>query len=157
MRLAGFETLLVRHLLSRPTGPAGAYNTQRQTVVIKLTTTDGIVGWGETYAVAGVREAIEATLKPLLLQQDDVASGRVHQRMVDATFGNGFAIGGVDIALHDLRGKALGVPICDLYGGARRTSVRAYASGLCYEQGRDPAETWLDEACALACRGFTAI
>lgn len=157
MRLATFETLLVRHALSRPTGPAGAYNSERRTVVIKLTTTEGLVGWGEAYAVAGVRDAIETTLKPLLLQQDDLAGGDVHQLMVDATFGNGFAVGGVDIALHDLRGKALGVPIHALYGGARRARVRAYASGLCYQQGLDPRDTWLREACEAVERGFTAI
>jgi len=157
MKLAAVETLLVRHALSRPTGPAGAYNSERRTVVLRLMTTDGLVGWGETYAVAGVREAIDTTLKPLLLEQHDVATGRLHQQMMDATFGNGFAVGGVDIALHDLRGKALGVPICDLYGGARRSHVRAYASGLCYQQGMDPGETWLDDACGLAARGFTAI
>jgi D-galactarolactone cycloisomerase len=157
MRLASVETLLVRHALSRGTGPAGAYNHQRQTVVIKLTTTDGIVGWGETYAVAGVRDAIETTLKPLLLQHDDIVSGRLHQQMRDATFGNGFAVGGLDIALHDLRGKTLGVPIHALYGGAHRASVRAYASGLCYREGLDPSETWLAEACALVERGFSAI
>jgi D-galactarolactone cycloisomerase len=157
MRLATFETLLVRHALSRPTGPAGAYNHQRQTVVVKLTTTDGLVGWGETYAVAGVRAAIETTLKPLLLQQNDIRGGHLHQQLLDATFGNGFAVGGVDIALHDLRGKALGVPICELYGGALRQSVRAYASGLCYRKGMDPSETWLGEARGLAARGFSAI
>jgi D-galactarolactone cycloisomerase len=157
MRLRSFETLLVRHSLSRATGPAGAYNRQRATIVIKLTTTEGLVGWGEAYVVAGVRDAIETTLKPLLLQEADLASGRLHQLMLDATFGNGFAVGGVDIALHDLRGKALGVPIHVLYGGARRSRVRAYASGLCYQQGVDPRETWLPEARAAAERGFTAI
>lgn len=43
MRLATVETLLVRHALSRPTGPAGAYNSERRTIVVKLTTTDGLV------------------------------------------------------------------------------------------------------------------
>ena len=157
MRLAAVETVLVRHVLSRPTGPSGASNAARQTLVVKLTTSDGLIGWGETYAVAGVRAAIDEVLAPLLLGQGEVAFGRLHQLMDDATFGNGFAVGGVDIALHDLRGKALGVPMCDLYGGARRTGVPAYASGLCYQDGVDPRDSWPDEAERLVKQGFRAI
>jgi D-galactarolactone cycloisomerase len=157
MRLAAVETFLVRHALSRPTGPSGASNTARQTLVIKLTSRDGLLGWGETYAVAGVRAAIDDVLAPLLLSQDELELGRLHQLMDDATFGNGFAVGGVDIALHDLRGHALGVPVCDLYGGPRRRSVPAYASGLCFQDGVDPRDTWPGEAQGLVDQGFRAI
>lgn len=157
MRLASFETFLVRHPLSRPTGPSGAYNTMRQTVVLKLTTDEGLVGWGETYALAGVRSAITDVLAPLVLSQQHLSVGRLHPLMEDATFGNGFAVGGVDIALHDLQGKLLGVPIYELYGGARRERVPVYASGLCYQEGVDPRATWLDEASGLVERGFRAI
>ena len=54
----------------------------------------------------------------------------------DATFGNGFAVGGTDIALHDLCGKALGVPVHQLYGGAQRERVPVYASGHVLFPGR---------------------
>src|SRR5215472_1588598 len=74
--------------------------------------------------------------------------------MWDATLGNGFAVGGIDMALHDLCGKGLGVPIHQLYGGARRSRVPVYASGLCYFPDTDPAMHWLEEACALLGRGF---
>ena len=48
--------------------------------------------------------------------------------MRSATFDNGFAVGGMDLALHDLCGKALGVPVHALHGGAERERVQAYAS-----------------------------
>jgi L-alanine-DL-glutamate epimerase-like enolase superfamily enzyme len=47
--------------------------------------------------------------------------------------------GGTDMALHDLCGKALGVPVHRLYGGALRQRVPVYASGLCYFPDIDPA------------------
>jgi D-galactarolactone cycloisomerase len=123
-------------------------------VVIKMTTDVGLVGWGESYALAGVRATIRDVLAPLLVGRDPLQRATLWQQMWDATFGNGFAVGGVDIALHDLCGKALGVPIHQLYGGACRPLVPAYASGLCYFPDTDPATYWLDEACELYARGF---
>ncbi len=127
----------------------------RQSIVIKLTTDAGLVGWGETYALAGVRAAIRDVLAPLLIGRDPLDRGQLHQQAWDATFGNGFAVGGIDIALHDLCGKALGVPVHQLFGGARRSHVPVYASGLCYFPDTDPATYWLDEACVLLSRGFS--
>src|SRR5687767_11272240 len=117
MRITTVETFHLRHTLSRPVGPASAQNTSRQTIILRIATDAGVVGWGETYALAGVRAAIDQVLTPLLLKQDPMDAGRVWQRLWDASFGNGFAVGGIDIALHDLRGKALGAPIHQLYGG----------------------------------------
>ena len=70
MRITAVETLHTRYTLSRPTGPAGAFNAERQSIVIKLTTDDGLIGWGETYALAGVRAAIRDVLTPLLIGRD---------------------------------------------------------------------------------------
>ena len=146
--IASVETIHARHPLSRPSGPAGAYNTARQTLAVKIVTEDGLVGWGETYALPGVRAAIDSVLTPLLVGADPTRPRRLAARLRQATR-NGFALGGVDIALHDLWGKSLGVPIWQLLGGAHRKRVPAYASGLCYQAGRHPAEHWVDEARAL--------
>ena len=58
-----------------------------------------------------MRAAIVDQLAPLLVGRDPLDLRRLWQAQWDATFGNGFAVGGADIALHDLCGKALGVPI----------------------------------------------
>jgi len=62
------------------------------------------------------------------------------------TFDNGFAIGGVDLGLNDLAGKALGVPAHALHGGAERDWVRAYASLPGYYEDRGPEDHWVEEA-----------
>jgi len=154
LRIAAVETIHTRYQLSRPTGPAGAFNAARQSIVIKITSDTGLVGWGETYALAGVRAAIRDVLSPVLVAADPLQRATLWQQMWDATFGNGFAVGGVDIALHDLCAKALGVPLHQLYGGARRSRVPVYASGMCYFPDTDPATYWVDEACRLFERGF---
>jgi D-galactarolactone cycloisomerase len=79
--------------------------------------------------------------------------------MLAATFANGFAVGGMDLALHDLWGKALGVPVHVLYGGALRHRVPAYASlpGYFDAADRGPEVDWVAEAKALVGDGFRAL
>src|SRR5215207_10472136 len=149
MRIAEIETIRVRAELSVPRGPSILTYRRRETLFIKLTADDGLVGWGETYAMGGVQAAIEDVLKPLLLGRDPLEARQLHQQMLSATFSNGFAVGGIDLALNDLTGKALGVPVHVLFGGAVRTHVEAYASLPGYFEDRDPEVHWVQEAQAL--------
>ena len=137
-----------------PRGPSILTYDVRESIFVKLTTDDGLVGWGETYPVAGVRAAIDDVLAPLLVGREALDARHLHEKMLGATFNNGFSVGGVTLALDDLRGKALGVPIHVLYGGAVRDRVEAYASLPGYYDDRGPEEHWVDEAQMLISRGF---
>jgi L-alanine-DL-glutamate epimerase-like enolase superfamily enzyme len=129
-------------------------------VLVKVETDDGLVGWGE--AKAGVGSAasgyglaaiINRDLAPLLVAQDPRDVSRLWDVMYN-TPREGFAldrghvlpqlgrrglsisaIAGVDIALWDLLGKSLGAPVWRLLGGRRAERMPAYASG-----------GWADEA-----------
>ena len=129
-------------------------------VLVKVETDDGLVGWGE--AKAGVGSAasghglaaiINRDLAPLLIAQDPRDVSRLWDVMYN-TPREGFAldrghvlpqlgrrglsisaIAGVDIALWDLLGKSLGAPVWRLLGGRRAERMPAYASG-----------GWADEA-----------
>jgi L-alanine-DL-glutamate epimerase-like enolase superfamily enzyme len=81
--------------VTSPVGPASAQNRSRQTIVSPVTTDAGVVGWGETSALAGVRAAIDQVLTPLVVGQDPLDAGALWQRLWAASFGNGFAVGGV--------------------------------------------------------------
>ena len=140
-----------------PRGPSILTYHARETLFIKITSDDGVVGWGETYRMAGVEAAVREVLTPLLIGRDALAMRRLHREMLAATFGNGFAVGGVDLALHDLVGKALGVPVHQLYGGALREQVTAYASLPGYHDDRGPEDHWLNEVLDLRRRGFAAM
>ncbi len=139
-----------------PRGPSILTYRVRESIFVKLTTDEGLVGWGETYPLAGVRAAIDDALGPLLLGRDPLEARELHQNMLSATFNNGCAVGAVNLALDDVRGKALGVPVHVLYGGAGRQRVEAYASLPGYYDDRGPEEHWLEEAQTLISRGFSS-
>jgi D-galactarolactone cycloisomerase len=143
--------------MSIPRGPSILTYHRRETLFIKLTTDTGLIGWGETYRLAGAESVIRDVLTPLLIGGAPVPSRALHRQMLSATFENGFAIGGVDLALHDLWGKSLGVPVHALYGGAQRQTIQAYASLPGYYDDKDPIDYWVDEALSLEARGFRAM
>ncbi len=129
----------------------------RDALLVKITTDSGLVGWGETADVGGTRGIIEDHLKSKLLGANPLAHRKLWQALWGHAFGDGRAVGGVDIALHDLRGKALGLSVADLYGGRARDKVLAYAAAMNYTEGVRPEEQYPAEAAALVKRGFKAM
>jgi D-galactarolactone cycloisomerase len=155
VKIARVELFPVRAAMAVPRGPSILTYRERTSLFIKLTCDSGLVGWGETYRMAGVAAAIRDVLGPLVVGRDPLDSRRIRQEMQAASFYNGFAVGGMDLALHDLWGKALGVPVHVLYGGAQRTRVAAYASLPGYfADDTGPEEYWVAEARGLVDAGF---
>ena len=132
----------------------------RNYVLVKITTSDGVVGWGD--ATLNGRELSVASylrdhLAPLLI-------GRPADRIEDTwqLFYRGAywrrgpvtmaAIGAIDVALWDIRGKTLGVPVYTLLGGAVREGILTYT----HATGRDVPEV-LDSVDARRAEGFRAV
>lgn len=157
MKITAVKTFLLQHPMSRPTGPSNHYYRLRTTLIIKLETDGGLSGWGETVALGGIRSLIEEQYAPLLIGRDPVANRALLRALWGQNFGNGMAIGGVSIALDDLRGKVLGVPVADLYGGRLRDRVPAYASAMNYIEGENPTDFYPREARDLVEQGFKAM
>ena len=105
------------------------------TTLVQVVATDGTIGWGETcpvgpnYAEAHAGGAL-AALKVLAsgLIGADALPLPLHRRMDELLFGHNYAKSALDIAIHDLWGKRLGVPIHELLGGARTARVPSYYS-----------------------------
>jgi L-alanine-DL-glutamate epimerase-like enolase superfamily enzyme len=137
---------------------------KRDAVIVKVTTEDGIVGWGEAHhgrAPGSVAHLINTTLRQLVLGMDahDVVGvwARVYEKQLGSHgMGAAAAIGlsGIDQALWDIRGKALGLPLYKLLGG-RSKRVPAYAGGvsLGYQEPRALAA----EAQAHVAAGYKAV
>jgi D-galactarolactone cycloisomerase len=157
MKITSVRTYHLKHRLPRAVGCSTLLYAERDALLVKITTDEGLVGWGETAPLGGVRGLIEEQLAPLLLGQDPLQHRRLWRQLWGANFGNGLAVGAVDTALHDLRGKALGLPVAELYGGRLRERVPVYASALNYTEGVDPEKQYPEEAAAVTARGFRAL
>lgn len=100
---------------------------------VRLATDEGVTGWGEA-SLEGHGEAVRAAVhafEDLLVGHDPGHIEELWQRMTKSGFYRGgpvfgSAVAGVDQALWDIKGKALGVPVYDLLGGPVRETMRVY-------------------------------
>lgn len=171
MRIDRIESLV----LKVPTGDKAFYSSQarfpeRCSLLVKITSDDGLIGWGEggQYGPAEpVASAAVEVLAPRLLGQPADAPVRIWEQ--NYAFSRDFgrtgtyieAMSAIDIALWDLWGQSLGKPVHALLGGAFRSSVLAYGTGCYYpENFRDtPAmmAALADEVSGYEAAGVTAI
>ena len=151
------ETFPLKHKLARGIGPSVGESPFRDTLLVKITTDSGLVGWGETADVGGTHGIIEEHLKPTLLGKNALDHRKLWRQLWGANFGDGRAVAGVDMALHDVRGKALNQSVADMYGGRVRDKVLAYAAAMNYTTGVRPEDQHPAEAKELVARGFRAM
>ncbi len=140
---------------------------------VKVETDDGIVGYGECsvsrapFAVAGAVE----DLKPLLLGTDprayEMRFYEMSRHAIAEPLGiRAKAIAGIELAILDIKAKALGISVSELFGGPTRENVRLYWShcattrALYPEMGKPPVKTMKDIADLgkeVVRRGYTAL
>lgn len=146
------------------------YSRTIDTVLVRVTTDEGLIGYGEAKAPVApqaTKQIIDLLLKDVVMGQDPrditVLWERMYAGMRVRGHRAGFyleAMSGVDIALWDLAGKAAGAPIHRLMGGAFRNPVRVYASGLPaldINATDEEFEALAEEAAAIRQRGFTGL
>jgi D-galactarolactone cycloisomerase len=129
----------------------------REALLVKISTDSGLVGWGETADVGGTRGIIEKHLKRAVLGKNPLEHRKLWNAMWGPNFADGRAVGGMDIALHDLRGKALRLSVADMYGGRVRDRIMGYAAAMNYVEGQDPEKQHPAEAAGLAKQGWLAM
>lgn len=130
-------------------------------ILVRVYTDEGLVGLGECYWGAGV-ETIVRQMKPLLVGEDPHNIDWLYQKMVRVMSGAGStagatvtAISGIELALWDLKGKALNTPIYNLLGGRYRERIRIYAD--CGHGPEPTPASWAEKAREVVAKGFTAI
>jgi galactonate dehydratase len=141
---------------SHPYWPERAIKPQ---LLVKLETTDGVVGWGEagfTFRERAVAATVEH-LADIIIGRDAFDIGALWQELYRRDYYEGCrttsaALSAIDIALHDLKAKALGVAVYDLLGGRQRDRIPCFAT----TRGDDVAET-VAHAEDLVARGFDAV
>jgi L-alanine-DL-glutamate epimerase-like enolase superfamily enzyme len=126
------ERYLTRENVKRPRDRNADGNLILSNVIVKIHTDEGVTGIGEAACDAAepvevVRAMIDRHMGPRLIGQDPMNwRYLIDQVSWDAVRGaTRFSTSGIDLALHDLVAKALGVPVYTLLGGCRRTRVLA--------------------------------
>jgi galactonate dehydratase len=131
----------------------------RNQLIVKVETDEGVFGWGES-GLSGREQAVIGALahfEQFLVGRDPRQIGALWQEMYRSQYFEGgrvlqAAISAVDIALHDIKGKALGVPVYELLGGRHRDTVPTFTSATSRE-----ADIALEQARELKERGWTCI
>jgi len=163
MKIDRIRLHFVECRLPESQGNATAFFDRRGALLVEVRSDEGLSGWGETWhSPAAAWTIIETTLAPAVLGQDPFEYRRLwesmHERLGYERQGPGLmALSAVDMALWDLRGRALGQPIARLLGGPVRTRVPAYAGGPYLRPGRDPYRAYRREAERIIAPGFRAM
>ena len=159
MRIDHLETITLRFEYADGFRYAGGQCTARVTSLVLVHTDSGHVGIGAAYSHPGlVHLIVQEQLAPLLIGEDPTEVESLWQKMYRITRWYGrkgaamSAIGAIDTACWDLRGKSLDQPVWALLGGQQATCP-AYASALLWKEPAALAE----EAARLIERGFRRV
>jgi len=147
-----------------------SFNTsdRRQSCIVVVHTDEGITGLGEAFFVSGpakiVALFIEEALAPRLVGKDPTETGVLWHHLYNKTRDQGMrgliisAISAIDLALHDIKGKALNVSVSNLLGGRFRERAKAYATGLYEPLHTDDVQAALvEEGKGYRDRGFAGM
>jgi len=131
----------------------------RNQLVVKVETDEGLIGWGES-GLSGRELAVVGAVQhfaEFLQGRDPMQIGAIWQEVYRSQYFEGgrvlqAALSAIDIALHDIKGKALNVPVYDLLGGKQRDHIPTFAS-----TNAPDAAGMIEQATALQAAGWTCI
>ncbi len=131
----------------------------RNQLIVKVETDEGVFGWGES-GLSGRERAVAGAIehfREFVIGRDPMRAGALWQEMYRSQYFEGgraltAAIGAIDIALYDIKGKALGVPVYQLLGGKHRDRVPTFAT-----TGAAPGEEMIEQTRMLVEAGWDCI
>ncbi len=162
MKITGADAIPLAVPLRESAPPSPWAAATAKQILVRLTTDEGLTGWGECFAYGAtlaVVSVVEEALAPIVLGQDPTQIAELVDRMHRALMIWGrrglamMAVSGVELALWDLCGKARGAPVYQLLGGLSASRPRVYASLLRYAT---PAHVRQAVSAAVTL-GYTAI
>ncbi len=143
-------------------GNSTVYPIFDRSVLVRIETVSGIVGWGETYGLVAPRavgEIINDLLAGFVVGRDPTDPSSIFDDLYALCRVRGYtggfyvdALAAIDIALWDIAGRQARCSLADLLGGAIRSTVPAYVSGL----PEDTVERRADLAVSWQSRGFNS-
>jgi mandelate racemase len=167
MKITQVEVLHI-HTISTAKGESG-----QRPIVLRIDTDEGIYGLGEVgmaYGVGGTAAyGMVQDLSRMIIGLNPMNTEAIWEKMLKKTFwgqGGGTVIfggmSGIDMALWDIKGKALGVPVYQLLGGKCRDEMRVYASQIQLNWGPSrkicgKKEEYAEQALVAVSQGYDAV
>jgi len=141
MRIARVEAIPVLAPLPRVMRTAQDSKSDVGAVLVRVETDDGVTGWGEIlgrWTPRSYATIVADLLAPRIVGRDPFDTEAIWAELASSLSGRGGgmlieAIAGIDIALWDVMGRSLGIPIHRLLAGTGRTTLPAYASSIMVE------------------------
>ncbi|AUS05474.1 mandelate racemase/muconate lactonizing enzyme family protein [Pseudotamlana carrageenivorans] len=163
MTIEKIETFILKDTLSKSFFFSQWEYAERCICVVKVTASNGQYGWGEGYGPATVLASGIKLLEPHVIGKNPLENEVIWNHMYRKTLD--FARRGIlvasmsaiDIAIWDLKGKILNLPISTLLGGAHRNKIQPYATGLYFTDHDNPARDFEEEAKLYISQGFKAM
>jgi len=141
-----------------------AWYDKRTIMILKITTDNDIEGWGEAFGPAFINKTIiDDYMADMVIGKDPFDSEVIWEKLYNkfrdhCQKGNAIeAISAIDIALWDIKGKALNLPVYKLLGGTPRASIKPYATGLYRKKIPTDVKDLVQEAQEYVQQGFKAI
>ena len=151
MKITDIKTFLM--MAGSPASKESTSWSKRNWCFVKVYTDEGITGLGEGSGWPRVVETAINDLKPIVIGEDPMNIERIWQKMLVSTMGAGMtgtpgsgSMNAIDMALWDIKGKALNTPVWNLLGGKVRDRIRAYGHAKTPERALELKE-----------RGLTAV
>ena len=163
MKIVKIEPYLLIDQLDKPFYFSQFEYQQRKICIVKITTDEGIIGWGEGYGPGLVVKAGIQQITPLLLGKDPLHHENIWQDVYRHIYDYSrkgiltSALSAIDIALWDIKGNILKQPVSTLLGGRKREKVKVYATGLYFTHDDNLIDLLVEEAKMYKEQGYSAI
>jgi len=151
LKITDIKTFLM--LAGAPKSAGASSWSTRNWCFVKIYTDEGIIGIGEGSGWPRLVQTAIEDMRPIIVGEDPFNIENIWQKMLVSTMGNGMtgtpgsgAMNAIDMALWDIKGKALDTPVWNLLGGKVRDRIRAYGHAKTPER-----------ALELTAQGLTAI
>jgi D-galactarolactone cycloisomerase len=158
MKITDVRTIALSGATHDTGWPGGTRTDEQMNTLVEVRSDEGLTGIGSCFTSQTLVEAALELLRPMLVGETGLEAERVAEKLRQMTFWQGrggaveHAISGIDIALWDLQGQALGQPVSRLLGGNYRDRIKPYASILF-----DDPPVLRDKLLVQTSRGFRAI
>jgi D-galactarolactone cycloisomerase len=163
MKVIKIEPVVVNQQLNKPFHFSQWEYQARTICLVKITTEDGIFGWGEGYGPANMVKAGIEFFTPYITGMQaldhEVIWQHMYLRSLDYARRGVFlsALSAIDVALWDIKGKYMERPVYQLLGGKKNEKIKPYATGLYFSQNRNLKSDLVEEALKYKEEGYLGI